>query len=588
MPPRPPAGVTTDCSRALPCIREFKVHAMTVQKALNAPSGSLIYNGRGINLGNGQFDAAHPLEDPYGLVYVLEGAPAPAAGVEPLVLRAAAGDWIHVTLINDFAGTEPVFTSAASEPANRAGQIPYANPYVNVNLTTSAQAGLHPQLVELDVTTSNGVNAGTNPVQTAAPTKQVDYWWYAGKIDRGTPTPIEYGSINLMPADPLMQVYRGLFGALIVEPAGSRWIEDPGTRAHATVFAGTKVYREFVLMVQDDISMQLNGQSTGQTMYAAGFPMSAFNYKTEPFFYRFGTLLGPALGFSAPANWSSLGVGDIGNISNLQMTSVDTTLSTANRLVGGDPVTPILRAPAGMPVRIRLLSPGGIGDNQQVFELTGHVWQDTPYTAGSAKIGFNPQSNWTGTTPGLGPTTTYEVVLDDAPDGRGGAAGGRFHVPGDYLYRSWTANQFQAGTWGVFRVAPSQGAGPGFPDTVGIFSVAASTGGGYDVRGFTTISPKTSRYAPSVTLEFDGGMKGTAPVANGQWTYHGTGAIPTGLLVRSPLGGQAAWGTLAGPLLTNAEPPPPPTATATAAEPAARPIARKPAIRQERKPRQVR
>ena len=42
--------------------------------------------------------------------------------------------------------------------ANRAAQIPYANPYVNVNLTTSSTVGLHPQLVELDVTSGDGAN----------------------------------------------------------------------------------------------------------------------------------------------------------------------------------------------------------------------------------------------------------------------------------------------------------------------------------------------------------------------------------------------------------------------------------------------
>jgi hypothetical protein len=576
-PLRHPPGLSTDCAKVSPCLREFRVRATTAQKAGSAPG--TVYNSRGINLGNGKFDSANPLIDPYGLVYVLDGAPILPGGLEPLVLRAAAGDWIKVTLINDFDGTEPVFTSKASEPANRAGQVPYSNPYVNVTLTTSASVGLHPQLVEFDVTSSNGANAGNNPLQTAAPrgskeSNTREYLWYAGKIENGKAVPVEFGSVNLMPADPLMHVYHGLFGALIVEPAGSRWIEDPSTRTAATVFTGDRVYREFVLMIQDDISIQLNQQS----LYGAGFPVSAFNYRSEPFFYRFGANLAGPLGPLTPNDWTNLSTQDLSNVANVQMSSVDTTESTSNRLVGSDPVTPILRAPAGMPVRIRLLSPGGIGDNQQVFELTGHVWQEAPFTAASTKIGYSPTSNWTGTVPGFGPTTTYEVVLEDAPNGAGGPAGGRFRVPGDYLYRSWTANQFQAGVWGLFRVAPSSST-TGLPDTVGVLSVVANANGGYDVQGFTTVSPKTRAYAKSVTLDLGGGTA-TAPVINGLWKFQGSGTPPAGFTVRSPLGGQATWGTVA--VLDEGQ------ASATAAVTPAKHRAKKPAVRQERKPRQPR
>ena len=576
VPVSPPPGLSTECARVSPCLRQFRVHATTVQKA--SSGSNLVYNARGINLGGGKFDSANPLTDPYGLVYVLEGAPVPLGGVEPLVLRAAAGDWIQVTLINDFDGTEPVFS--ASEPANRSGQVPYANPYaapyVNVNLTTSPSVGLHPQLVELDVTNSNGANAGNNQIQTVAPHgKPADYFWYAGKIENGKPVPIEYGSVNLMPADPLMQVYRGLFGALIIEPAGSRWIEDPNTRTAATVFTGDRVYREFVLMIQNDISIQLNSN----TLYSAGFPLSAFNYRSEPFFYRFGAGLDGALGPLAPNDWKNLSGQDLNNVANLLlMSSVDTTESTSNRLASGDPVTPILRAPAGMPVRIRLLSPGGIGDNQQVFELTGHVWQEAPFIAASTKIGFSPTSNWTGTTPGFGPTTTYEVVLEDAPNGTGGAAGGRFRVPGDYLYRSWTANQFQAGAWGLFRVAPSSSMSK-WPDTVGVLSVAANNSG-YEVHGFTTVSPQTRAYAKSVTIDV-GGRTATAAVTNGVWKFQGTGAPPAGFTVRSPLGGQASWGTPAPTVMTE-------SVSAAPAGPTSQPRAKKPAVRQDPRPRQPR
>jgi hypothetical protein len=341
--------------------------------------------------------------------------------------------------------------------------------------------------------------------------------------------------VNLLPADPLMHVYHGLFGTLVIEPQNAQWVEDPQSPTAATVFAGDQVYREFVLMAQNDINMLLNGSQ----LYAAGGPMSAVNYKSEPPFYRYGALWNPAIGVTAPQDWTNLSLADLQKVIGILLPIFDTTRTTPNELVGGDPQTPILRAPAGMPVRMHILEPGGIGDNQQSFELTGHVWQETPFQNDSTKIGYNPKSYYTGLTPGFGPTTSYPLVL--SREGNGTPAGGRFGVPGDYLWRSWTANQFQAGLWGVLRVAPSKG--PGFPDTVGITAVQQS-GRSYTISGFTTVSPRNPRqYASSVTLSI-GGRQVKAKVTNGLWTYRGNGSAPATFMVRSSLGGIATWGVV--------------------------------------------
>ena len=105
--------------------------------------------------------------------------------------------------------------------------------------------------------------------------KTVKYQWYAGKIDRDaggnlTYTPVEFGSLNLFPSDPLFQNINGLFGSMIIEPAGSTWqcgeagsLADcdpsagppPTTRASATVtLPDTTKFREFALMISDDLS----------------------------------------------------------------------------------------------------------------------------------------------------------------------------------------------------------------------------------------------------------------------------------------------------------------------------------------------
>src|SRR6185503_5452561 len=70
----------------------------------------------------------------------------------------------------------------------------------------SSHVGLHSQLVFSDVTRSDGMNVGFNPVQTVAPGGTIEYQWYAGDIvtganNTGVPTPIEFGSTGLMPSD---------------------------------------------------------------------------------------------------------------------------------------------------------------------------------------------------------------------------------------------------------------------------------------------------------------------------------------------------------------------------------------------------
>src|SRR5258708_14565736 len=193
---------------------------MTVQQALANPKASLVYNARGANLGKGQSATDAPLEDPFGLVYVTvpKGkAYQPTTTVEPLVLRANAGDWIHVELVTEVRGREPVFTTP--EPASRFG-LTYASPYNSIQIASSPNVGLHPQLVTYDIRSSDGANVGNNAPQTVPPCKppapcsSTDYWWYAGTIENGKATPVEFGAPNLLPPDPLIHPSPRLFPPL--------------------------------------------------------------------------------------------------------------------------------------------------------------------------------------------------------------------------------------------------------------------------------------------------------------------------------------------------------------------------------------
>lgn len=553
--PFTPPAVSAQCDRGAPCKRQFGVTALTIGQALGQDT-ALTYNSRGLTLKTG-VAANEALNDPMAIIYVrnedlcqpLSTACAPggllkrSVKVEPLVLRVAAGDVVEVTLTNGVDTNAQTFTTAIS--GARVG-IPYSNPYQTINLLPSTNVGLHPQLLAFDVKSDNGINVGDNTVSTVAPGSNRTYTWYAGTIEAGPggvpkATPVEFGALNLMPADPLNHPYRGLFGGLVVEPAGAAWTEDPDSHMSATVFlADGSSFRDFVVIGQDDADILLNGKSN----YAAGNALSAVNYRTEPAIYRYGQLLQKypnALSANIP-NWSNLAAGDLATLAGVNWADVDTSKYIANALVGGDPATPIFRAPAGMPARFRLLHAGGNGDNQQVFELSGHVWQAEPYLNGSATIGDNKASPMVGVTSGYGVGSHFDVVIP--------SAGGTARVPGDYVYRSWTADQFQVGFWGLFRVAPiaAPTAAPaqavaGFPDIVAITSVTAG-GGKFTVSGHVTIPAARATGDRVRTSELQVNVDGVAMTAqvdaDGSWSVV-LNKDPARIDVTSPKGGLASW-----------------------------------------------
>lgn len=168
-------------------------------------------------------------------------------------------------------------------------------------LAASTDVGLHAQLLSYDITVGDGTNVGFNPITTLRPGQNKTVAWYAGTIepnDRGEleATPVEFGAINLTPADGLLQSALGMVGALIVEPAGSTWQTDQHTRAAATVAApGQKPFREAVILVQDDARIFRGKDPDGEpapylvTDGPTGvfIATGAINYRSEPSNYRF-------------------------------------------------------------------------------------------------------------------------------------------------------------------------------------------------------------------------------------------------------------------------------------------------------------
>ncbi|HEV2147807.1 MAG TPA: hypothetical protein VGR37_10425, partial [Longimicrobiaceae bacterium] len=439
------------CPKGAP-LRTYSVSAISARDGL--PGGTLVYNSRPGAAGVG------PLHDPTGILYVrssdldAQGVLKPDVPVEPLFLRAAAGDCVQLTLRNRLPSTPPDLDGYNT--------LPMIVDKFNANqVRPSAHVGLHPQLISYDVTRGDGTNVGFNPVQTAAPGDSITYQWYAGDLilqpdNSITATPVEFGAVNLAPSDPIKHSSKGAVGALIVEPQYATWYEGQSgstpfpTRSIATVLLNpppmtedtcqggtwcTPKFVEFVLLFQDDLNLRYGNGSPIPNLAdaedAEDSGQKAFNYRTEPLWFRKGYAPGTPLE---------------------QTRGMDFSKVLSNAQVGGDPQTPVFPVDAEMDVRMRVLQPGGHQRNH-IFQLHGHVWAELPYVSGSRSLGHNGLTEWKGSSHMHGPTNHFDVLLP--------RIGGRFGVLGDYLYRDQPSFTFSGGLWGLLRLhAPGTLCGP--------------------------------------------------------------------------------------------------------------------------------
>jgi hypothetical protein len=475
------------------------VGSMHVGAAVNPAGGTLVYNHRNTtvagtfaNEAGGVVSVTHqgPLHDPTAIIFVrsadLETAGANKgklkAGVplEPVVIRAAAGDCVQVTLRNNLPTLVPdLATYSTLQGITKRDRFGVeGSTTFNQNLIRpSSYVGIHPQLVAMDVTRDDGRIVGANPLrgQLAAPGTgaATSYVWYAGDLNGPpangqvavTATPIEFGGFNLQPADVIKQGAKSLVGAMVVHPQGASWVENTqvfdhqngagtrATRAQATVTAGADTFRDFSLVLtkgnthyyRDGSPVEhMNGEGVGipeDSQEASGMSL---NYGIEPLWFRFGILPQAPFG-NCP--------GCYGGIANPE-------LAYSNSLAGGDPVTPVFQANRNQQTRIHISNPHGV-TRGSTFVLHGHVWQRDPYicpgearntltgacnmtSVGSRALGVNPQGFATAGQESWTPSSHFDVVLPSAGGGNG--------VVGDYLMRDQGAFGNASGVWGIMRV----------------------------------------------------------------------------------------------------------------------------------------
>ncbi|MDR0279553.1 MAG: hypothetical protein LBJ37_16865 [Paucimonas sp.] len=462
---------------------------------LNPAGGTLVYNSRPVSIPQvtvtdpedgvtvtlgGQ---SGPLHDPTAILYVrkadldpVSGKLKPGVPVEPLVLRAAAGDCINVTLENRLPMVMPDLTqTAVMQGVVKRDRYASdgATTFSNNLMRPSSHVGLHAQLLAYDITKSDGVNVGANPLQTVPPRvgnsgawPSRTYQFYAGHLEReGKPvtqvgrsvdninaTAVEFGGLNLTPADVIKQPQKGLGGAMSILPAGATWVDDT-RKVNATVTApGQTSYRDFAMVWQKALNLRwANGRPVeGIAAEGQGVPTDpqdnsgmAINYRTEPLWYRFGLAPDAPFGHADGA-----GYGDVPNAH----------MAYSNALVGGDPQTPVLYVKPGQPFRTHILMPGG-GSRGTTFQLDGHVWSANPFLAeksdtggypmgapgvGSVRFGLNPMSMYIGAHESVLPAAHFSFMHP--------SAGGVNAIPGDYLFRDYAAYGNTSGLWGLLRV----------------------------------------------------------------------------------------------------------------------------------------
>ncbi len=185
----------------------------------------------------------------------------------PLVLRAAVGDCIQVHFTNQIAGK---------------------------------RVGMHVDGVAKNVNDSDGAHIGNNPDTTVPTGGQIDYTWFA---QREGQFPInDYGSgTNFGTANPSPDTTsHGLYGGLIVEPAGSRWLKPvtgtdliTGADNHgigAPLFVDVHVpgvgndFRDYAQILADEPEGILDRTGAKPTFPTTKLPDASFffNYRTEP------------------------------------------------------------------------------------------------------------------------------------------------------------------------------------------------------------------------------------------------------------------------------------------------------------------
>ena len=351
--------------------------------------------------------------DPTGKMYVLENRLADVRAqevartvsiglredaIQPLVVRANMGDCVQVNFTNDASG---------------------------------GRFGAHIDGLAFAVD-SSGDAVGRNPASDPARGELRTYTFYVP--DDAT---LE-GAHYIRPGPGSRQaVAHGLFGALVVEPAGSTYLSpetgQPVESGWEAMIApqGNKSFREDVQVYHEvgDENFRILNKAGGELplvdphtdSYRPG--ARAMNYRSEPFMNR----------LERNPKQESQGYGSY---------------------AFGDPATPTMQGYLGDPTKIRILHGGS--EMFHIFHLHGggirwrfNPHEDTTYNYADTGLNKHPSTSLSPSTrldsQSFGPGEAYDLEIE-------GGAGGVQQAAGDFLYHCHIGEHYVSGMWAFWRV----------------------------------------------------------------------------------------------------------------------------------------
>lgn len=302
--------------------------------------------------------------------------------VEPLVIRANKGDCIEVRTTNF---------------------LPETLPETEFQLKTlTDNVGFHIHLVKYDVVTSDGGANGYNNTASVFYGETLIERYYANEELN---TCFFHDHFN-----PNSHQQHGIFGALIIEPEGSKYYDpktgEPlryGTKAVIETPSG-RIFREFVLFVHDfALLFDRKGNALNPPPFSGSHDdpgVMGINYKCEPLRERMRE----------------------------EKINGDDSAYVFSSIIHGDPVTPILETYPGEEFVIRLLD--GAHEEQHAFNINGMKWRKEITDEKSTLVESQT----------MGISEVFNIrVTDD-------------YKAGDYIYYFGGQDDLWLGLWGIIRV----------------------------------------------------------------------------------------------------------------------------------------
>ncbi len=426
--------------------------------------------------------------------------------IEPLVLRASAGQCITVKLRNHLqpnpAGRDvPVRSQVEQlaalgtdgerqEDAHRAyyNFLPMITDGFNLNqFSMSSAVGLSVPMLAQNPALADGSNVGMNgaalATNTGVPALQQagslvpacgpgadcsrNYVWSATDLHRIDTTAgpqiqnraVEFGALPLRSfGDPIKHPVHGLAGALVIGPEHSVECKDPsqrwrgGTSSAICSKYGKRLFGDHVLMMQDAVSAIQGGFPVPDLSGAEepdDYGVKAINYRTEPLWARRGG--SPSVDFGSRGTEF-----DYTNV--FSSVRVDSGCEAGMPPNGNgpdacDPETPVIQAARGESLRLHFVHPGG-HTRQQGLVVSGHGFHPFPWRDDSRV--FDPLRCETTALPIPTGCLLYQGVYNGFGPMMGTTlaiqAGGAARLPKDYLLRTQASFLLDGGLWGILRV----------------------------------------------------------------------------------------------------------------------------------------